>query len=585
MSAAWLHSLHRCCRGPVMLAVLLGTGGGLCTIVQAGLLAQLIHEAVMDGTVRGELQPYFLVLLAIIILRALFSWGREVCGQRASTQVRRQVREQLLLRISGGGPMLIEERQTAPLLSSLLERVEGLHGYFAHYLPQKALAMIVPVMIIAVAFAVSWAVGLIFLVTAPLIPLFMVMIGRGAESLNQKNFQILSRMSAHFLDTLQGLATLKLFQRAKGEAGRIASSADTYRKGTMAVLRLAFLSSAILEFLSSVAIAMTAVFLGLSYLHFLDFGLYGGELTLHSGLFLLLLAPDLYLPLRELGSHFHARAEALGAAEELSGLLAEERGDRLFSGTLQLGPTQAITLELRHVGHSFVGRDQPALNDLCLKVRAGEWLAVVGASGAGKTTLLELLLGFLPLQQGEILVNGQDLRKLDLKGWRRRIAWVPQQPQLFFGSIADNIALEDPAMSMESMLRAAGKARLLEPADHLPQGLATPVGDQGNLLSGGQARRVALARAFARDASLLLLDEPTAGLDLENERLIIAALEELVRDKTVIMLTHRLDTATQADRIAVMVEGRVVEQGSHRQLLALNGAYARLVASGSRVVS
>ncbi len=585
MSTAWLYSLHRYCRGPVVLAVLLGTVGGLCTIVQAGLLAQLIHKAVMDGSARGMLQPYFLALVGIIVLRALLAWGREVCGQRASTLVRRHVREQLLVRISRGGPMLIKGRQTAPLLSSLLERVEGLHGYFAHYLPQKALALIVPVMIVAVAFPVSWAVALIFLVTAPLIPLFMVMIGRGAESLNQKNFQILSRMSAHFLDTLQGLATLKLFQRGKDEALRIASSAESYRKGTMAVLRLAFLSSAILEFLSSVAIAMTAVFLGLSYLHFLDFGLYGGELTLRSGLFLLLVAPDLYLPLRELGSHFHARAEALGAAVELSGLLAQEQGDRPHPGTLQLAPTQALALELRHVRHSFAGRDQPALNDFCLEIRAGEWLAVVGASGAGKTTLLELLLGFLPLQQGEIVINGQALGELDLDGWRRRIAWVPQQPQLFFGSVADNIALEDPGMAKARIARAAGQARLLEPADHLPQGLATPVGEQGNLLSGGQARRVALARAFARDAALLLLDEPTAGLDLENERLIMAGLEELARDKTVIMLTHRLDTVTRADRIAVMAEGRVVEQGSHHQLLALNGMYARLVASGSRVVS
>jgi ATP-binding cassette, subfamily C, bacterial CydD len=402
MSASWLHSLHRRCRGPVLLAVLLGTGGGLCTIVQAGLLAQLIHRAVMDGAGRGELQPSFLALVAIIVLRALFAWGREVCGQRASTLVRRHVREQLLVRIDSGGPMFVEARQTAPLLSSLLERVEGLHGYFAHYLPQRALAMIVPVMIIIVAFSVSWAVGLIFLVTAPLIPLFMVMIGRGAESLNQKNFQILSRMSAHFLDTLQGLATLKLFQRAKEEAGRIASSADTYRKGTMAVLRLAFLSSAILEFLSSVAIAMTAVFLGLSYLHFLDFGLYGGELTLHSGLFLLLLAPDLYLPLRELGSHFHARAEALGAAVELSGLLAEEQGDRPLSGTLQLGPTQAITLELRHVGHSFVGRDQPALNDLCLTVRpASGWRWSVPAA-PGKPPCLSCFWGFCPCNKGRL---------------------------------------------------------------------------------------------------------------------------------------------------------------------------------------
>ncbi len=582
---AWLHSLHHCCRRPVLLSILLGALSGLCVIVQAGLLAHVIHSAVIGHADRESLQVFFAALIAIIALRALLAWGREVCGQRGSTLVRRFVRRRILEQLDALGPVALRQKQTAPLASSILERVEALHGYFAHYLPQKALALIVPLIILLTTFSFSWAVGLIFLVTAPLIPLFMVMIGRGAESLSQRNFQILSRMSAHFLDTLQGLTTLKLFQRSAGEAERIAASSESYRKGTMAVLRLAFLSSAILEFLTSVAIAMTAVFLGLSYLDFLDFGLYGQELTLRTGLFLLLMAPDLYLPLRELGSHFHARAEALGAAVELSALLAEKSAGQANPGTAQLHPEQPLALELRHVRHSFAGRDSLALDDLCLEVKAGEWLAVVGASGAGKTTLLNLLLGFLPLQQGEICVNGQPLAELDVEGWRRRIAWVPQQPQLFFGSLAENIALEDPEMSMERITRAAEQARLLAPAGQLPQGLAGPVGEEGNLLSGGQARRVALARAFAREAALLLLDEPTAGLDLENERLIIAGLAQLVRGKTVIMLTHRLDTAERADRIAVMAGGRVVEQGSHRQLLEMNGVYARLVASGSRVVS
>jgi ATP-binding cassette, subfamily C, bacterial CydD len=582
---AWLHSLHHCCRRPVLLSIILGALSGLCVIVQAGLLAHLIHSAVIERAARESLQVFFAALIVIIVLRALLAWGREVCGQRGSSLVRRFVRRRILEQLDALGPVALRQKQTAPLASSILERVEALHSYFAQYLPQKTLALIIPLMIILTAFSFSWAVGLIFLVTAPLIPLFMVMIGRGAESLSQKNFQILSRMSAHFLDTLHGLTTLKLFQRSADEAERIAASSESYRKGTMAVLRLAFLSSAILEFLTSVAIAMTAVFLGLSYLDFLDFGLYGQELTLRTGLFLLLLAPDLYLPLRELGSHFHARAEALGAAVELSDLLAEKPAEQVCPGTAQLPPDQPLALELRHVRHRFAGRDSLALDDLCLEVKAGEWLAVVGASGAGKTTLLNLLLGFLPLQQGEIRVNGQHLAELDLEGWRRRIAWVPQQPQLFFGSLAENIALEDPAMSMEKITRAAEQARLLEPAGQLPRGLAGPVGEEGNLLSGGQARRVALARAFAREAALLLLDEPTAGLDLENERLIIAGLAQLVRGKTVVMLTHRLDTAERADRIAVMAAGRVVEQGSHRQLLEMNGVYARLVASGSRVVS
>lgn len=582
MARTWLQTLRRCCRRPVLLTVLLGTGSGLGVIVQAGLLAHLIHSAVIDGAARESLLVFFVLLAAVIGLRALAAWGREICGQRSSTLVRRHVRRQLLERLAAGGPALVQEKQSGPLANTVLDRVEALHGYFAHYLPQRTLALIVPVMIVGTAFSVSWAVGMIFLVTAPVFPLMMIMIGRGAESLNQKNFQLLSRMSAHFLDTLRGLTTLKLFQRSRDESARIAASSEGYRKGTMAVLRVAFLSSAVLEFLASVAIAMTAVFLGLSYLHFLDFGLYGQQLTLRSGLFLLLLAPELYLPLRELGTHYHARAEALGAAVELSALLAQPPAGHRRAGSAVVPGGEPITLQLHHVSHRFDGRDTPALADLCLTVPAGEWLALVGPSGAGKTTLLNLLLGFYPVQQGEILVNGMVLTELDLEAWRRKIAWVPQQPQLFFGSLADNIALENPDMAAGQIAAAAERARLLEPAGQLARGLATPVGEQGIQLSGGQARRVALARAFAREASLVLLDEPTAGLDLENERLIMAGLKQLVRGKTVIMLTHRLDTARLADRIAVMAAGFIVEQGSHQQLLEINGVYARLAALGER---
>jgi ATP-binding cassette subfamily C protein CydD len=569
----------------VLATILLGVAAGLCTLVQAGLLAYILHSAIIDTTDRQSLLPFFAALCAVIGGRALLAWGREICGQRSSTLARRSVRQQLLEQLNTHGPVYVKEKQTAPLASTLIERVEALHGYFAHYLPQKSLALIVPVMIGLTAFSVSWAVGLIFLITAPLIPLFMIMIGRGAESLNQKNFQLLSRMSAHFLDTLQGLATLKLFQRSQDESARIAASSESYRKGTMAVLRVAFLSSAVLEFLTSVAIAMTAVFLGLTYLHYLDFGLYSQELTLQTGLFLLLLAPDFYQPLRELGTHYHARAEALGAAKELSAILADTPRQQGHSGSRSMPDEQTIALELRHVHHSFGHRQRPALQDLCLQVKAGEWLAIVGASGAGKTTLMNLLLGFLPLQQGEIQVNGQSLAELNLEEWQRLIAWVPQNPTLFFGSLAENISLQDPEISAGQITEAARQARLFDFIDQLPQGLETCVGEQGNQLSGGQARRVALARAFARKAPLILLDEPTAGLDNENERLIMDSLQLLARGKTVIMLTHRLDTARLADRIVVMDEGAVIEQGSHSELLALHGTYARLISSGRRVVS
>lgn len=562
----------------------MATGIGVCAIVQAALLAHILHSAVIEGFTRELLLPYIIALTAVLLLRAFLAWGREISGQRSSTLVRRFVRRELLEQFTAAGPMAVQPKHTAELTSSIIERIEALHGYFAHYLPQKAVALTVPVLIILTAFSVSWAVGLIFLITAPLVPGLMIMIGRGAENLSQKNFQLLSRMSAHFLDTLRGLATLKLFMRAQEETNRIASSSEKYRKGTMAVLRVAFLSSAVLEFFTSVAIAMTAVFLGLSYLHYLDFGLYGNQLTLRTGLFLLLLAPEVYLPLRELGTHFHARADALGAAAELNSLLKDTGERPENTDPPQMNVTRSIALELRHVSQQYIGRTGPALNDLCLSVGAGEWVAIVGASGAGKTTLLNLLLGFLPLQRGEIIVNGRSVANLDSDEWHRHIAWVPQQPQLFLGSLAENIKMGNPDLSLQQLQTAAEQANL-HPDDQLVHGLATEVGEQGCRLSGGQVRRVALARAFAKDAPLLLLDEPTAGLDLENERLIMASLERLRKDRTVIMLTHRLDTARLADRIAVMADGMIVEQGSHQQLLERNGVYAGLVTGGTGIIS
>lgn len=586
----WLTSVHHRCRRWTWLATGLGTVMGLCIIAQAGLLARIIHQAFIAGVPRSELTVLFGLFVGVILLRAALFWVREVCGQKASSLVRGHLRRQLLDHLQRLGPAYVGSKQTAQLAGVVMERVESLHGYIAHYLPQKNLALLLPAMIAAAAFTVSWMVGLVFLLTAPLIPLFMIMIGRGADKLNRKNFHQLERMSAHFLDTLQGLVTLKIFQRSQPEAQRIAASSDSYRQGTMAVLRVAFLSSAVLEFLTSVAIAMTAVYLGLSYLNYLDFGLYARELTLETGLFLLLLAPDMYQPLRELGTHYHARAEALGAATEIHQLLA--RPAPAWSAPGASAPTawavaasRAIKLECRQVGYAYDHGRRPALTDLSLEVPAGQWLAIVGASGAGKTTLLNLLLQFLPQQQGEILVDGIPLRHFSRQAWHQRIAWIPQQPALFHGSVAANITLDNPDITAETIEESARRAGLCTAAGVFEIDLTTNVGEQGAQLSGGQVRRVALARAFARNAQLLLLDEPTAGLDEDNEQGIIRSLRELAPGRTLIMLTHRLAAARAADRIAVIEDGTVVEQGTHTELMALRGRYAELVRSGQEMGS
>ena len=462
------------------------------------------------------------------------------------------------------------------MASTALEHVEGLHDFYAFYLPQLALAVMIPAAIVAFVFPYSWAAGGLLLATAPLIPLFMILVGMGAESISQRHFQTLSRMSAYFLDVLQGIATLKLFYRSKGAEETIAGVSNNYRLRTMGVLRVAFLSSAVLEFFSSISIALVAVYLAMSYLGYFSFGLYGKSLNLAGGLFILLLAPDFYLPLRELGTHYHARAEAVGAAEEILKIVSVSRLETL-NGAIEWTKKDLLHVQLEDVHLAFDGGKRPALQGVSFELREGEQVALVGASGAGKTTTLNLLLGFLGPDSGQIKVNGMLLADMTPASWRRQIAWIGQHPVLFQGTIKENILLGRPEASAMQIEQAAGNARVLDFAMHLPEGLDTPVGEQGFGLSRGQAQRVALARTFLKDSPLLLLDEPTAGLDAENEALVINSLETLSRGRTVLMLTHRLTNIRQASRIMVLEEGRIVEQGTYNELTAAGGRFNRMM--------
>jgi ATP-binding cassette subfamily C protein CydD len=456
-----------------------------------------------------------------------------------------------------------------------MEQVEGLHDFYAFYLPQLAMAVMIPAAVLAFVFPHSWAAGGLLLATAPLIPLFMILIGMGAESISQRHFQALARMSAYFLDVLQGLTTLKLFDRSKSTEKTIAAVSNTYRKRTMGVLRVAFLSSAVLEFFSSISIALVAVYLAMSYLGYLSFGVYGEPLSLAGGFFILLLAPDFYLPLRELGTHYHARAEAVGAAEEILKILTVPHPGAL-NGTITWVQTSPLHIQFQNVHLAFDGGRRPALQGINFDLKSGEQVVVVGGSGAGKTTTLNLLLGFIKPDKGCILINGNRLADLTPDSWREQIAWIGQRPVLFHGTIRENIVLGRPQATAEQIEQAAGNAGVLDFSRQSPAGLETQVGEQGAGISRGQAQRVALARAFLKDAPLLLLDEPTAGLDTENESLIMDALNRLSRGRTVLMLTHRLTNIKHADRILVLENGCVVEQGNYSELIAGGGVFYRL---------
>jgi ATP-binding cassette subfamily C protein CydD len=521
------------------------------------------------------LWPYFVALFGVVIVRAVMGWGREVSGFQAGAKVREEVRMSLMEHVFTLGPAYTSRQKTGALASTAMEQVEGLNDFYGFYLPQLALGVMIPVAILACVFPLSWVAGVLLLVTAPLIPLFMILVGMGAESISQRHFQALARISAHFLDVLQGIATLKLFDRSRGEEKNVAEVSRDYRQRTMSVLRIAFLSSAVLEFFSSIAIALVAVYLAMSYLGYIQFGDYGKPLTLAGGLFILLLAPDFYLPLRELGTHYHARAEAIGAAEEILKILLTPSPD-ISEKSITLDAPGPINIHCLDLYLAYEEGKRPALRGVSFQLKYGDKVALVGASGAGKTTILNVLLGFLHPDQGSVMVNETPLAHLPPESWRQHLGWIGQNPILFHGTIRDNIRLGRPQASDDELEQAARSARVLDFALHLPQGLDTLVAEQGLGLSRGQAQRVALARAFLKDAPILLLDEPTSGLDSEIERLVMSALEKLTSGRTVVMLTHRLANIEKADRIMVLQEGRIVEQGTYAELIEAGGVFQRL---------
>ena len=572
----WLLRNARTARTWILLSVGLGLCSGLLLVVQAGLMAHIIQTVFIDRLPRHLLTMPFVGLVAVIVARATLAWGREIAGFQAGARVREEIRMTLMKCFFDLGPAYTNRQRTGDLTSIALEQVEGLHDFFAHYLPQLALAVLIPAAILAFVFPISWVAGLLLLLTAPLIPLFMILVGMGAESISQRNFQALARLSAHFLDTLQGLATLKLFDRSRSEVDQIKKTSADYRRQTMRVLRVAFLSSAVLEFFSAVAIALVAVYLGMHYLGYLPFGDYGRELTLSGGFFILLLAPDFYLPLRELGTYYHARAAAVGAADGILKVLsaAESAPKTRQDQTIPAGP---VNIQFHEVSFAYQNDRQPVLQNIDFDLAAREHIALVGASGVGKTTLINLLMGFVIPTSGEIVFNGVPLGDLNRDDLRLKIAWIGQQPVLFYGTVRENIRIGKPDASERELEEAARLARVIEFSRYLPDGLDTSVGEHGIGLSRGQAQRVALARAFLKNAPLLLLDEPTAGLDTESEQMVLASLDILAKDRTVLTATHRLDNLHRTDRIILLDEGFILEQGSYRQLMTEGTTFHRMV--------
>jgi thiol reductant ABC exporter CydD subunit len=529
----------RATRTFLFVSVALGALSALLIVTQAWLLADSVSRAFLGGQSLAQLQTPLTMLLLVVMARATVAWAAELAASRSSARAKSQLRGALLQRVATLGLDNSREQRTGELAVLTSRGIDALDGYFSLYLPQLFLAVIVPVVVVVAVLWNDWLSAAIIAFTIPLIPLFMALVGAATKERMDSQFRTLERLAGHFLDVVAGLGTLKIFGRAKAQATAIREITERYRRAAIGTLRITFLSSLILELVATISVALVAVEIGLRLMN--------GHLDLRTALFALVLAPEAYMPLRQLGANYHASAEGMAAAEQVFAVLEAPEPAR---GTRTDFPEEALAdITVDGLRVSYPGRSEPALDDVTLTVKQGEVLALVGPSGCGKSTLLSVLLGLVTPELGEVRVGDVDLAEIDLDAWRARLAWVPQRPHLFKASIAQNVRLGRSGASTAEVWTAISAAGLTDAVRNLPEGLDTVLGDRGAGLSAGERQRVALARAFLRDAPLLLLDEPTANLDGETERDVVQRIGRLAEGRTVVLVAHRPALIAAADRV------------------------------------
>ncbi|MCC7130691.1 MAG: thiol reductant ABC exporter subunit CydD, partial [Anaerolineae bacterium] len=571
-------------RSALLLSVLLGASAGVLAILQAGILSRVVGQVFLDKQPLAQISSLFFFLLAVLILRPALGFGSDLAAQRVARTVKSWLRRRLSAALLERGPGYTAQEQTGELTHTLVEGVESLEAYYSQYLPGAALAVSVPTAILVYVSWLDLVSGLVFLFTAPIIPLFMVLIGSLAQALTRRQWRTLSRLSAYFLDVLQGLPTLKLFGRSRDQVKNIALASEQFRQTTMSVLRITFLSALTLEMAATLSTAVVAVQIGLRLLY--------GQIPFEQAFTVLLLAPEFYAPLRMLGARFHAGMAGVEAAQRIFAVLdsrtlnkPEHTGEKLAAvqgSSESLHFNQAIRFADVHVSFE---ESRQALRGVSFEIQRGQRVALVGPSGSGKSTIMGLLLRFIAPDGGAITLDGKPLEDVPLHAWRGGIAWVPQRPYLFADTVEANIRLGKPEADMDAVFEAARLAEAHDFICALPEGYATRIGERGARLSGGEAQRIALARAFLRDAPLVLLDEATANLDVENEARLNLGIGRLLEGRTALVIAHRLKTIREADQVLVLEQGEIRQSGAPSELAGQAGLFRRMLLASQTPIS